>query len=74
MDCVSFDGTTTGLQNIFRTRPKGDPGANTHDRVTSARRFPDEKQAQMANSLLRTRTAGCVNTFAVAQLFRISNQ
>ncbi len=45
MDCVSVDGMTAGLQNIFRTRPKGDPGANTDGRVTSARRFPDEKRA-----------------------------
>jgi hypothetical protein len=45
MDCVSVGGTAADLQNIFRTRPKIDPAANTDGRVTPARRFPDGNRA-----------------------------
>ena len=74
MDCVSVDATAAGLQNIFRTPSKVDPGANTDAQVTSARRLSDGKRALMATSLLWLRAAGCVNAFAAPQLFRISYQ
>jgi hypothetical protein len=72
MHCLFVDGIAVGLQNIFRTRSKVDPVANTDGRVTAARRLSDGKWALMANSLLSVSTAGCVNTFAGGQLFRIS--